>query len=444
VTISETPAKMHISTSPAGLTRGPIFFLRGQIIPAGPPPRSEVRRFTARRGGVNITAGYDQRPVYDDQTAGGPLHPAEVRLLREDRPTAAVRPVTAAPPPLHTSPRAAEDPNLVEFLFATTRRQTSVQPVRFSGERSEHDEIVYGAARVHVPEGHRAGQIELPGYTWWSLFTYESKPDEKKHFIIRSVAQLSVKDWKDYIGQQRKNEALIFVHGFDTSFEDALYRNAQIIFDLSYKHGISVLFTWASDGSVGIRDYEYDSTSARIATASFRQVLQILRSAGIERIHVLAHSMGNQVVLDALAQEAGVAAPLNIAQLIMAAPDVDDYLFNQWAPKVRRIAKGMTLYASSADRALEVSRTLAKAPRAGDVTATGPVVVDGIDTIDVTPLGEELFGLNHDTFATSRSVLDDVGRIVLSGLRPPHARSPDDIRPMPAGISPPKFWRYKE
>ena len=54
--------------------------------------------------------------------------------------------------------------------------------------------------------------------TWWSLFTYESKPDEKKHFIIRSVTQLSEKDWKGYIGQQKKNEALVFVHGFDTSF----------------------------------------------------------------------------------------------------------------------------------------------------------------------------------------------------------------------------------
>jgi esterase/lipase superfamily enzyme len=391
-------------------------------------------------------AGYDQRPAHDDQTAGGPLHPAEVRLLREDRPAAAVRPVTAARPPSqpHTSPRAAEDPNLVEFLFATTRKQTSVEPVRFSGERSEHDEIVYGAARVHVPEGHRAGQIELPGYTWWSLFTFESKPDEKKHFIIRSVAQLSEKNWKHYIGQQGKNEALVFVHGFDTSFEDALYRNAQIVFDLPYTHGISVLFTWASGGRVGITDYEYDTNSARLAAASFRQVLRTLRSAGIERIHVLAHSMGNQVVLDALAQEAGTAAPLGIAQLIMAAPDVDNDLFTQWARLVRRITKGMTLYASSADRAMEVSRTLARRPRAGDVTTAGPVIVDGIDTIDVTPLGEELFGLNHDTFATSRSVLDDVGRIVLSGLRPPNARSPDNIRPMPEGISPPKFWRYRE
>jgi esterase/lipase superfamily enzyme len=128
----------------------------------------------------------------------------------------------------------------------------------------------------------------------------------------------------------------------------------------------------------------------------------------------------------------------------MAAPDVDSDAFKQLAPEVRRITQGMTLYASSADRAMNVSRALAKVPRAGDVTAAGPIILPDIDTVDVTPVGHELFGLNHDTFAAGRSILDDVSRIVLDGLRPPDARLPVEIRPMPEGASPPKFWRYRE
>jgi hypothetical protein len=103
----------------------------------------------------------------------------------------------------------------------------------------------------------------------------------------------------------------------------------------------------------------------------------------------------------------------------------------------------MTLYASSADKAMKGSRVLAKVPRAGDITAAGPVVLPGIDTIDVTPVGHELFGLNHDVFAEGRSVLSDIHQILL-GLRPPDARLPVEIEPMPEGVLPPKFWRYRE
>jgi esterase/lipase superfamily enzyme len=334
---------------------------------------------------------------------------------------------------------APKDSRSVEFLFATTRKKMSDEPTRFSGERAE---LVYGAARVRVPEGHHVGLIELPGYTLWSLVGYENKADENKHFVIRSAVLLSEDDWKDYLRGQETNEALVFVHGYHTTFEDALYRNAQIIFDLQYKRGISVLFSWPSNGA--LLDYVYDTNSALNARASFLQVLRTLRSAGVKKIHVLAHSMGNLVVLEALAAQARTTDPLKVAQLIMAAPDVDYDAFNQLAPQVRQISQGMTLYASSADKAMDASRMLAKVPRAGDVTAAGPIVLPDIDTIDVTPVGHELFGLNHDTFAAGRSVLDDVSRLVLDGLRPPDKRLPVEIQPMPEGASPPKFWRFRE
>jgi esterase/lipase superfamily enzyme len=361
------------------------------------------------------------------------------RAMRPQLDRLGLAPVAAATCRQYQALCAPKDSQTVEFLFATARKRVSGEPARFSGERGE---LVYGAARVRVPEGHHIGRIELPGYALWSLGIYERKADEKKHFVIRSTVQLSEDDWKDYIGGLEANEALVFVHGYNTSFEDALYRNAQIIFDLKYKRGISVLFTWASNG--GPLDYLYDTNSALNARASFLQVLRHLRSAGIEKIHVLAHSMGNLVVLEALAGEARTADPLNIAQLIMAAPDVDWNAFKHLGPEVRRITQGMTLYASSADKAMDVSRVLAKVPRAGDVTAAGPMVLPDIDTIDVTAVGHELFGLNHDIFAAGRSVLSDVSRIILDGLRPPDARLPVEIQPMPEGASPPKFWRYRE
>ena len=134
----------------------------------------------------------------------------------------------------------------------------------------------------------------------------------------------------------------------------------------------------------------------------------------VEKIHVVAHSMGNFLVLNALRREPQQTGSL--AELILAAPDVDRDFFKQVLPEVRHMFAGATLYASSADKALVGSRELARGiPRAGDVPADGPVLLDGVDTIDVTAIGDELLGVNHDVFATNRSLIDDIG-LLLDGL----------------------------
>lgn len=126
----------------------------------------------------------------------------------------------------------------------------------------------------------------------------------------------------------------------------------------------------------------------------------------------------------------------------MAAPDVDRDHYIGIAPKVRAAVSGMTLYASSADRALAASKRVAgDIARAGDVPVNGPVLVRDIDTIDVTPIGVEPLGLGHSPFAQTRSVLNDVSLIIADGKRPPNKRL-SEIRGMPEGQSPPKWWRY--
>jgi esterase/lipase superfamily enzyme len=148
--------------------------------------------------------------------------------------------------------------------------------------------------------------------------------------------------------------ALVFVHGFNTSFEDALYRNAQIVWDLQYT-GVSVLYTWPSRGD--LLDYVYDKESAYLARGGFIELLKLLkREYGIEQVNVLAHSMGNLIALDALANYAETTNPIQIAHLIMAAPDVDRDQFESLAPKAQAIVGGMTLYASSADKAVSLRR----------------------------------------------------------------------------------------
>ena len=82
--------------------------------------------------------------------------------------------------------------------------------------------------------------------------------------------------------------------------------------------------------------------------------------SGIKKVHVLAHSMGNLVVLDALSTYSQTANPVKVGQLIMAAPDVTIDQYKQVIPGVAKVTAGMTLYASSADKAMAASKVWAE------------------------------------------------------------------------------------
>ncbi|NOJ41514.1 alpha/beta hydrolase [Bradyrhizobium australiense] len=309
----------------------------------------------------------------------------------------------------------SNDPRLVEFLFVTDRvPKNGAQAVSFTGDRQ--GTLTFGAASVHVPETHRMGRIELPSV--WKVFGIELRHeplDERKHFVIRQLQIMTIDTWADLIRRTQAKSALIFVHGFNTSFEDGVLRNAQIIYDLDYR-GLSILYSWSSRGAA--LDYRYDLDSAYAGREGFITLLRMLRdSFGIERVDVLAHSMGNLLVLDALKNSSATGSPARVDELIMASPDVPRDVFERQLPDIQRISSGTTLYASGADKALAASKLLAVYSRAGDVPRAGlPVILPGLDTIDVTEIGDELLGLNHTEFATNRSVMDDL-KILLDTRR---------------------------
>jgi esterase/lipase superfamily enzyme len=317
------------------------------------------------------------------------------------------------------------------------RGESVPRKVQFTGDRQTR--LSYGAAAVHIPKDHKIGRIEIPkGYSILGIDLFEESPNEDKHFIINHVATLSEQEWDDQLKAQKADTALVFVHGFNTTFEEALLRNAQIVFDLQFK-GLSVLYSWSSRG--GFENYRYDLDSAYSARAGFITLLTKLRDDfHIKRINVLAHSMGNVLVLDSLVNNANSKNPVSLDQLIMAAPDVARDVFKTQVSAIQKLSGGTTLYASGADIALALSKRLAVYPRAGDVPDDGPVVLPGMDTIDVTEIGDELLGFHHSEFATNRAVMDDIGLLLNNRIyHPPRLTQ---VRPFP---EPPKvstYWRY--
>src|SRR5262249_23880052 len=215
--------------------------------------------------------------------------------------------------------------------------------------------------------------------------------------------------------------AFVFVHGFNVSFENALRRTAQIAYDMDFDSA-PFLFTWPSRGS--LLGYGYDRDSADLAADHLMEFLKrVVAQTKVTKINLIAHSMGNVVLLNAVEKiklDAASGSRLNVGEIILHAPDVDRDRYSQLVTKIRDIATGITLYSSACDRALGVSQwLLGFTPRAGGTN----MVVRGTDTIDTTAAGSSFLGLNHDIYATNPTIFHDMRLLLDRRGHPPHNRS---------------------
>jgi lanthanide-dependent methanol dehydrogenase len=320
---------------------------------------------------------------------------------------------------------------LQPVYYATNRIVNNDAPLRVSSFTADRNTegLKYGLTIVSIPGEHQSGNVERPfeisqalyqPWKIWRLLT--DKESDREHFRIRGIEPLSREQFVDALRARTDPESiLLFVHGYDTSFEDAIYKAAQIAYDASFK-GHVVVFSWPSAGA--LLGYPYDQTSARFSKQHLLSVFQLLKEISGKHIYVVAHSLGNQIVVDALDEAASKKIDLPISELVMAAPDVDRDVFMIDAKQIRPIAGNMTMYASSADKALRLSVAVAQAPRMGYIGPNGPNLAEGVETIDVTAVGEDMLAINHSTSSTSREVLNDIGLLIrLKSHQTPEERS---------------------
>lgn len=370
------------------------------------------------------------------------------------RPSAAQGPssraeTTPAPPVPRPGEPAARDVDwdVVPVFYGTDRgRKDDAKRVTYTSDRGRRLEL--GRALVTVPKAHQVPNIERPfaiRVPYFQVTVYESSEDPKQHFTIKEISTLSADDFvtqsRERIlgGRAFKDQAIVFVHGYNTDFDFALYRTAQMAYDLRFD-GATFLYSWPSAGD--FTGYVYDRESSEQAEPYLRDFLDmVMRDTGARSVSVIAHSMGNLPLLRVL-QALGPKLPndVRLNQIILAAPDVDRDVFLNLASSIKPYGRGVTMYCSSNDKAMQVARRVAGGiPRAGDVAAEGPVVMDGIDTIDVSATSTEYLALNHSSYAESSALLNDIGLLLQTGERPPDARVPILQR-----VATPKgdFWRY--
>jgi esterase/lipase superfamily enzyme len=170
--------------------------------------------------------------------------------------------------------------------------------------------------------------------------------------------------------QTRRSKVLVFGHGFNNRFDEAVYRLAQIVHD-SKVPALPVLFSWPSRGEVRLIAYASDRESANYSQGALDQLLDSLSlNPNVTEITVLAHSMGCALTLEALRSKATRSGRIGnkIKNVLLVAPDVSVDDFRTEIAQLGNRRPRIALFVSQDDGALKLSRTIAGGiQRLGDV-----------------------------------------------------------------------------
>jgi esterase/lipase superfamily enzyme len=317
-----------------------------------------------------------------------------------------------------TCPAYPSEPQTFMPLYRVwygTNRQPLPTGAGFSNHR---DNILrYGWCLVEIPESHQFGSIGSS----WIVRTVKRTDDRLK---LHSIDLVEEKTFYEQLslqlaGQPTGRTVLVYIHGYNVSFEDAAKRAAQIGYDLKLD-GAMAFFSWPAKGEWW--GYSADEATIDVIEDTLKEFLvKLTQQSGAEELHLISHSMGNRAllrVMESLSRDKEFLANKRFGQIVLAAPDVDIDQFQRLAKAYTGMGKRTTLYMSPMDLALRASSVIHGYPRVGFFPPI--TVLPHIDTIKVENFDLNLLG--HDYYASAEALLYDISQLIKTNADP-------DIRP---------------
>jgi len=259
--------------------------------------------------------------------------------------------------------------------FLTLRNITGNEKASkfFGGERSD--------LRAGYCELSHTALTKLKPVAEWAPFHI---PEEivKLDAIRLSPVEEFLSDMESTVNGQ---SPVLYAHGFFISFERGCKRASLLQQSLGMK-GRLVLFSWPSDGS--ITNYTHDEADLYWSVDPLRGILRdMIDRFGTGKVNVVGHSLGTRGVMLALVRLAKAQQgnePL-VNQVVLIAPDIDVGIFKQYLPVIRPLARNITVYVSSNDSPLALSRQVHGYPRLGEA-GEHLQGLTGIEIIDISDI----------------------------------------------------------
>lgn len=190
---------------------------------------------------------------------------------------------------------------------------------------------------------------------------------------------------------------IMYVHGYAVSFGHAIRQGADIQHRGSHR-GPMVVFawpahanivTWPSKSAIVSRAYRDDLIAAEQSRAAFREAVDVVRHAvRSPSFTIVGHSMGSQLVTEALAAPSPLRDSLSTAPLgalVLFAADLGVARFrDSLATPLRAVTNRRILYSSDDDFLMGISRRLNHEERVGQAIAARKLGAAGVEVVDVT------------------------------------------------------------
>ncbi len=332
---------------------------------------------------------------------------------------------------------------------ATTNREGG-DAVRFGAQRGS--ELTIGCADISVPNNEQMRRrLSRPSsdsvrqtLANWLPIKAELAIDRSSHFAFDKLQVLQRGGRPQLVDDARvadADRALLFVHGYNVTFESAVFRAAQLAFETGYSGQVYV-YSWPSRGR--LLAYGQDMDNAEQSEAYLEQFIKmIMQSQQLKRLDLVVHSLGSQPVLRAIR---GIRPSFDLGkrlgQVVFAAPDVGASVFAERMQALRPYAQRVTLYVSDRDKAMLASRSLRGGePRAGEITSgSEPLVVSGVDTIDASVIAGGWTRMDHSYFADDPRMIRDISELLRLNA-PPDKRG--HLKVEAATRKGAHFWRLK-
>jgi esterase/lipase superfamily enzyme len=264
-----------------------------------------------------------------------------------------------------------------EAIFVGTSR--AIGEDGFGFDRA--DQASFLRYDITIPLEREPGELNWPPRT--------REPDAKRDFLTLDERRFGSSEefrvaLKSAMSLRRQTDAVIYVHGFNTTMAEGVYRVAQMHHDLQVP-GVAVHYAWPSRGSA--LGYLHDRESVLFSRSGFEQLLDEVAASGANEIVIVAHSMGAFLTMETLRQMAlgdGSRALDRVAGVVLISPDLDLDVFRSQARDIGELPQPFFVFGSARDRVLGLSaRISGSGERLGnleDISTIADLQVTYLDT----------------------------------------------------------------
>lgn len=353
----------------------------------------------------------------------------------------------------------------VRVHYGTTRAITNVQELRFEDEFDARLHLGYADVRLplKLPIRNGGGGGEHPLFNRRDPLRLESEFAQRVSVrVFHGTGTTSFEAEGEAFRKSLSEElafsddsALVYIHGFNQSFDTALAGAAQLAVDLTYadgrpidnkldprilyRAGAPILFSWptstwddsnAPTEKLGI--YLDDRKRAKQSAPYLAEFLRLLiEKGGVKKVNIVLHSMGNRVFMESLddIEKAirEVAAARDVEFTVVHA--ASEYERESYLQKLEdtsagsdrrqvfldRLLSNVWIYTSATDRALKAGDQIKSAgircamgnwaKTSQTASCRSPFVVDGGSSARFTTIDASGFVLSLDEDTAS----DDYG-----------------------------------